>query len=54
MAWGVSVDTTILQTFLSASACTACTDMVFFLSFVTGSLIHEHYTRECKFGNFDK
>ena len=26
----------------------------FFLSFVTGSLIHEHYTRECEFGNFDK
>ena len=20
----------------------------------TGSLIHEHYTRECEFGNFDK
>ena len=27
--WGVSVDTTILQTFLSAPACTACTDMVY-------------------------
>ena len=26
---GVSVDTTILHTFLSASACTACTDMVY-------------------------
>ena len=26
----------------------------FFLSFFTGSLIHEHYTRECEFGNFDK
>ena len=27
-----------------------------FLSFsiFTGSLIHEHYTRECEFGNFDK
>ena len=25
---GVSVDTTILHTFLSAPACTACTDMV--------------------------
>ena len=24
------------------------------LSFVTGSPIHEHYTRECEFGNFDK
>ena len=28
-AWGVSVDTTILHTFLSAIACTACTDMVY-------------------------
>ena len=27
--WGVSVDTTILHTFLSAHACTVCTDMVF-------------------------
>ena len=27
--WGVSVDTTVLQTFLSAPACTACTDMVY-------------------------
>ena len=27
--WGVSVDTTILHTFLSATACTACTDMVY-------------------------
>ena len=26
----------------------------FFLSFFTGSLIHEHYTREYEFGNFDK
>ena len=26
----------------------------FFLSIFTGSLIHEHYTRECEFGNFDK
>ena len=26
----------------------------FFLSFVTDSLIHEHFTRECEFGNFDK
>ena len=26
----------------------------FFLSINTGSLIHEHYTRECEFGNFDK
>ena len=26
--WGVSVDTTILHTFLSAPACTACTCMV--------------------------
>ena len=26
---GVSVDTTILHTFLSAPACTACTDMVY-------------------------
>ena len=29
MVWGVSVDTTILHTFLSALACTACTDMVY-------------------------
>ena len=27
--WGVSVDTTLLHTFLSAPACTACTDMVY-------------------------
>ena len=26
----------------------------FSLSIFTGSLIHEHYTRECEFGNFDK
>ena len=26
----------------------------FFLTIFTGSLIHEHYTRECEFGNFDK
>ena len=26
---GVSVDATILHTFLSAPACTACTDMVY-------------------------
>ena len=26
----------------------------FFLSIYTGSLIYEHYTRECEFGNFDK
>ena len=25
-----------------------------YLSIFTGSLIYEHYTRECKFGNFDK
>ena len=29
MVWGVSVDTTILRTFLSAPACTACTDMIY-------------------------
>ena len=29
MVWGVSVDTIILHTFLSAPACTACTDMVY-------------------------
>ena len=29
MVWGVSVDTTILHTFLSVPACTACTDMVY-------------------------
>ena len=27
--WGVSVDTTILHTFLSVPASTACTDMVY-------------------------
>ena len=27
--WGVSVDTTILHTFLSTPVCTACTDMVY-------------------------
>ena len=27
--WGVSVDTTVLHTFLFAPACTACTDMVY-------------------------
>ena len=27
--------------------------MYFFFSIFTGSLIHEHYTRECEFGNFD-
>ena len=27
--WGVSVGTLILHTFLSAPACTACTDMVY-------------------------
>ena len=26
----------------------------FFLSNYTGLLIHEYYTRECEFGNFDK
>ena len=29
VVWVVSVDTTILHTFLSAPACTACTDMVY-------------------------
>ena len=29
VVWGVSVDTTILHTFLSAPACIACTDMVY-------------------------
>ena len=29
VVWGVSVDTTILHTFLSAPVCTACTDMVY-------------------------
>ena len=29
VVWGVSVDTTILYTFLSAPACTACTYMVY-------------------------
>ena len=26
----------------------------FFLSIFTGLLIHEHYTRECEFGNFNR
>ena len=29
VVWCVSVDTTILHTFLSAPACTACTDNVY-------------------------
>ena len=29
VVWGVSVDTTILHTYLSAPACTACTDIVY-------------------------
>ena len=29
VVWGVSVETTILHTFLFAPACTACTDMVY-------------------------
>ena len=29
VVWCVSVDTTILHTFLSESACTACTNMVY-------------------------
>ena len=29
VVWGVSVDTTILHTFLSGPAITACTDMVY-------------------------
>ena len=29
VVWDVSVDTTILHTFLSVPACTACTDMVY-------------------------
>ena len=29
VVWGVSVDTTILHTFHSTHACTACTDMVY-------------------------
>ena len=28
--------------------------MSIYLSIFTGSLIYEHYTRECEFGNFDK
>ena len=28
--------------------------LLFFLSIFTGSLIYEHYTRECEFENFDK
>ena len=29
VVWGVSVDTTILHTFLYSPACTACTEMVY-------------------------
>ena len=29
VVWGVYVETTILHTFLSVPACTACTDMVY-------------------------
>ena len=29
VVWGVSVDITILHTFLSVPACTACTDIVY-------------------------
>ena len=29
VVWSVSVDITILHTFLSAPACTTCTDMVY-------------------------
>ena len=29
VVWGVSVDTTILHSFLIVPACTACTDMVY-------------------------
>ena len=29
VVWGVSVDTTILHTFLTVPECTACTDMVY-------------------------
>ena len=29
VVWGVSVDTTMLHAFLSAPACTACTDTVY-------------------------
>ena len=29
VAWGISVDTTIIHTFLSAPACTGCTDIVY-------------------------
>ena len=29
VVWDVSADTTILHTFLSAPACTACTDIVY-------------------------
>ena len=29
VVWGVSVDTTILHSFPTAPACTACTDMVY-------------------------
>ena len=38
VVWGVSVDTKILHTFLSAPACTACTDMVY----------HDHFMEFCE------
>ena len=37
-----------------ASICLFVCFVFFFLSIYTGSLILEHYTRECESGNFDK
>ena len=36
VVWGVSVDTSILHTVLSAPACTACTDMVYSMELERG------------------
>ena len=44
---GERLKSTIIQ-------CVQEQSLSFFLSIFTGSLIYEHYTRECEFGNFDK
>ena len=49
MTWVISTDVINLD---FAKAFDTTKD--YFLSIFTGSLIHEHYTRECEFGNFDK
>ena len=54
----MSIVSSVLSHWYSGSGvvldCIDSCSFPFFLSFVTGSLIHEHYTRECEFGNFDK